>query len=115
MSGLLRSVVAIALGAGLSAPLYAVEGETTQPYADYQTALKRCDNLPETARARCIVNIRRTQPVAYSVAGSEANTTTVRDDPEADRVAAERECQAVMDNADRQRCIANAKDHFGRM
>lgn len=119
MCGALRSVVLAALGIGVCAPLYA-DYQTPLAYPGYQAALSRCDSLIDPdEQARCIVNIRPTVPGgtrASGVGNSEPNA--VKDgnaNKDAEYAAAFRECQAVIDAAERQRCIENAKDHLGRM
>jgi hypothetical protein len=117
VSGFSRSVVLLALGIGVSTPLFAVEGQSTQPYpGDYQAALRRCDNPPEAEQAKRIVNIRPTEPAATSSARGEVNAVTDgQANRDAEHAAAERECQAVIDSSERQRCVENAKEHFGRI
>ena len=116
----LRSILLAALGVGICAPLYADYPTTAPVYPGYQAALHRCDSLIDAdEQARCIVNIRPTVPGgtrAPDVANSEPNA--VKDgnaNKDAEYAAAFRECQAVIDAAERQRCIENAKDHLGRM
>lgn len=125
MSRLLTVIVAAGLGLGLAVPLYAADSQTgtsaartTPPYDGYKAAIKKCDNLPEPEQAKCIVNIR---PTGASGTGqsdaSSADASTVKDgssQKDSEYAAAMRECEAVS-TADKQRCIDNAKEHFGRM
>ena len=120
MSRALKSILLAALGIGVCAPLYADYQATAPVYPGYQAALSRCDSLIDPdEQARCIVNIRPTvpgSPRVPAVADSEPNT--IKDgnaNKDAEYAAAFRECQAVIDTAERQRCIENAKDHLGRM
>ena len=115
----LRSILLAALGVGICAPLYADYQTTTPVYPGHQAALSRCDSLSETEQARCIVNIRPTDPggtrtpaAAYSEPSTVKSGNANRD---AEYAAAFKECQAVTDAAEQQRCIDNAKDHLGRM
>jgi hypothetical protein len=125
MARLLTVILAAGLGLGVAVPLYADDSQTsapaartTQPYIGYQVAMKKCSNLPETEQAKCIVNIRPTAPSGMSSSGpSSADASAVKDgssEKDAEYAAAVRECQAV-GAADKQRCIDNAKEHFGRM
>ena len=114
MSRAVRSILLAALGIGVCAPLYA-DYQATTPYPGYEAALSRCDTLSDAERARCIVNIRPTVPGGAQTASySEPNAVKPgadRDDAYAEAV---KECQAVTDADDQQRCIQNAKDHLGR-
>jgi hypothetical protein len=114
----LRSILLAALGIGVCTPLYADYQTTTPFYPGYKAALSRCDSLPDTEQARCIVNIRPTEPVGTrppAVANSEPNTVKSGANRDDEYAEAFKECQAVTDVAERQRCIENAKDHLGRM
>ena len=79
--------------------------------------MNKCNNLAENERAKCIVSIRPTESSGLTdpaPTGSDANT--VKDgsaQKDAEYAAAVRECEAV-GAVDRQRCIDNAKEHFGR-
>ena len=124
ISRLLTVILAAGLGLGLAVPLYAADSQTsvpaarTTPYDGYQVAMKKCSNLPETEQAKCIVNIRPTSPSGMSSSDpSSADASAVKDgssQKDAEYAAAVRECEAVV-AADKQRCIDNAKEHFGRM
>ena len=122
MSGLLKTILTAALGLSISAPLYAADSPTNAPSNqttprddNYKAAMKKCDSLPQTEQAKCIVNIRPTDASrSGSAVASSTDTNTVKAGAErdADYAAAVKECEGA---ADRQRCIDNAKDHFGRM
>jgi hypothetical protein len=126
MSGLPRALVTAALGLSFAVMLYAADAQTsaanartTQPYrGDYRAALGKCNSLPETGRAKCIVNIRPTETLRASPSdAASSDSNTVKDgsaQKDAEYAAAVRECEAVS-AADRPRCVDNAKEHFGRM
>lgn len=126
MSGILRTILSAALGINFAVPLlYAADAQmsamtarTTQPYNGYKVAMNKCNNRPENERAKCIVNIRPTESSGViDPASTSSDATTVKDgsaQKDAEYAAAVRECEAVS-AADRQRCIDNAKEHFGRM
>jgi hypothetical protein len=124
MSGLFKTILTAALGIAAAAPLYAADAptnaptaRTTQPYDGYKTAMKKCRNLPETEQAKCIVNIKPTESSGTGPASTGSEASTVKDgsaQKDAEYAAALRECEAVS-AVDRQRCIDNAKEHFGRM
>jgi len=111
----LGSILLAAVGVGVCAPLYA-DSQTTTPYPGYEAALTRCDSLTDAERARCITNIRPTVPAGAQTAASYSEPNAVK--PGANRddeyAAALRECQAVTDATEQQRCIENAKEHLGR-
>lgn len=127
MSKLLNVALAAALGFAVCAPLYAADTSQSSKqtrstaWSDEQihAARDKCKNLTETHQAQCIVNIRPT-PAADKVAmtpGSSAEGNTVKDgtgQTEAEYAAAVKECEAA-NAADKDRCIAAAKEHFGRM
>ena len=125
MSGLLRTILTAAMGVSFAVPLYAADSQTsapiartTQPYDGYRVAMKKCNNLPETEQAKCIVNIRPTESSgAGPSTASSSDANTAKDgsaQKDAEYAAAVKECEAVS-AADRQRCIDNAKEHFGRV
>ena len=124
---LINAALAAALGFAVSAPLYAADtSQSPQAYrtaamsdADYRAAMDKCNWLTDTARAKCIVNIRPTPAGnnAYSPQGASSDANTVKDGTavtEAEYMAAVKECEGVV-AADRDRCINTAKEHFGRM
>jgi len=92
---------------------------TTTAWSDAQISAARdkCNGLTGTAQARCIVNIR---PVTAGDAmamnsgavSSDANVVKYGVGSEEEYTAALKECESA---ADKDRCISNAKDHFGRM
>jgi hypothetical protein len=92
---------------------------TTTAWTDAQinAARDKCNSLTGTAQARCIVNIR---PVTagdnvamYSSAvSSDENVVKHGVGNEEEYTAALKECESA---ADKDRCVSNAKDHFGRM
>ena len=118
---------AVALGFAGCAPLYAADTSQTPQSnrtaamsdAEYRAAMDKCNMLTDTARARCVVNIRPTPAGNYAAnpqpSSMEANT--VKDGTavtEAEYAAAVKECESVV-AADRDRCVNTAKEHFGRM
>lgn len=113
----LRGILLAALGASICMPLYA-DYETTPVYPGSQAALSRCDSLPDTnEQARCIVNIRSTEPAGTRASGmTNAEPNAVKPGANRDDEYAEalRQCQTMTDAADQQRCIQNAKEHLGR-
>ena len=126
MSKLLNVAIAAALGFAVSAPLYAAEtsdasmAKRTTALSDAQvrTAMDKCNNLTGTAHAKCIVNIRPT------AAGDRVAMTTdsAKDDnvvkhgkyTEEEYSAAVKECESA-DTANRDRCLSDANQRFGRM
>jgi hypothetical protein len=127
MSKLLNLALAAALGFAVSAPLYAADTSQSPQAnrtaamsdAEYRAAMDKCNTLTDTAKGRCIVNIRPT--AAAGAAGmpqdSTADANTVKDGnaiTEAEYSAAVKECESV-NAADKDRCINTAKEHFGRM
>ena len=116
MSRAVRSILLAALGIGVCAPLYA-DYQATTPYPGYDAALSRCDSLSDAERARCIVNIRPTVAAGSQTAASYSEPNAVKPGANRDDEYAEalKECQAITDANDQQRCIQNAKDHLGRM
>src|SRR5215831_10402169 len=109
----LGSILLAAVGVGVYAPLYA-DSQTTTPYPGYEAALSRCDTLSDAERARCIVNIRPTVPGAQTTSYSEPNAVKPGADRDEEYAEAVKECQAITDPDDQQRCVKNAKDHLGR-
>jgi hypothetical protein len=92
---------------------------TTAAWTDEQISAARdkCNSLTGTAQARCIVNIR---PVTagdnvalYTGAvSSDENVVKHGVGTEEEYTAALKGCESA---DDRDRCISNAKEHFGRM
>ena len=127
MSKLLNVALAAALGFGVSASLYAADTSqssqtkqsTSLSDAEVRAAMDKCNNLTGTPQAKCITNIRRT-PTGDKVANnasSPAEGGAVKDGTaqmEAEYAAAAKECEAAYD-ADMDRCVSTAKEHFGRM
>jgi hypothetical protein len=124
---LLNVALAAALGFAVCTPLYAADTSQTPQAsrtdtmsdADYRAAMDKCNKLTDTARGKCIVNIRPT-PAGSNAAnpqGSSTEANTVKDGTavtEAEYAAAVKECESVV-AADRERCVSTAKEHFGRM
>jgi len=123
MSKLLNAVLAASLGFAVSAPLYAADtpNRTTEAWSDsqYRTASNKCNALSGTEAAKCIVNIRRAGGGGSSLAVAVPdanNATTVKSGKfnEEEYMAAMKHCDAP-NVADKDRCVADVKDHFGRM
>jgi hypothetical protein len=128
MSKLLIVALAAALGFAVSAPLYAADTpqssqanqSTAWSDAQIRAAMDKCNNLTGTAHAKCIVNIRPAggggSSLATKVGDSSADANTVKSGTgtEEEYTAAVQKCASV-DAADRDRCMTDAKDHFGRM
>lgn len=122
MSKLLNIALAAALGFAVSAPLYAADTSqasqakqtTAMSDAEVRAATDKCNNLTGTAHAKCIVNIRPAGGGGSSLAvGVNENTVKSGNDTE-EYTAAVKKCESAK-AADKDRCIADAKDHFGRM
>jgi hypothetical protein len=128
MSKLLNVALAAALGFAVSAPLYAADTpqssqanqSTAWSDAQVRAAMDKCNNLTGTAQAKCIVNIRPAGGGGSSLAtkvgdsSADANTVKTGTGTEEEYTAAVQKC-ASADAADRDRCMTDAKDHFGRM
>jgi hypothetical protein len=93
---------------------------TTTAWTDDQIspAREKCNGLTGTAQAKCIVNIRSVTTPGYAVA-MNSGTTSSDENVVRHGVGTEEEYTAAIKGCesadDRERCIANAKDHFGRM
>ena len=125
MSKLLNTVLAASLGFAVSTPLYAADtsNRTTEAWSDsqYRSASNKCNSLSGTEAAKCIVNIRRAGGggsfLAVSVPdenGNNANTVKSGKFNEEEYMTAMKRCDAP-NVTDKDRCIADVKDHFGRM
>ena len=128
MSKLLNVALAAALGFAVSAPLYAADTTQASPAkrttamsdAEVRAAMDKCNNLTGTAHAKCIVNIRAAggggSSLAVGAGGASADENTVKTSKytEEEYTAAIKGCESA-NVPDRDRCIADAKDHFGRM
>jgi hypothetical protein len=127
MSKLLKAVLAAALGFAVSVPLYAADTtsradttRTTEAWSDsqYRAATNKCNALSGTEAAKCIVNIRRAggggSSLAVAVPDENANTVKSGKFNEEEYMAAMKRCDAP-NVTDKDRCVADVKDHFGRM
>jgi hypothetical protein len=125
MSKLLHLAVGAALGFAASTPMYAADTSDTNARsaawsdAQVRSAMEKCNNLTATARAKCIVNIRPAggggSSLAVAVGGSaDENTVKHGAGTEEEYTAAVKKCESA-DAANRDRCIADVKEHFGRM
>jgi hypothetical protein len=125
MSKFLYMVLGASLGFAVSVPLYAADttSRTTEAWSDsqYRAAANKCNALNGTEAAKCIVNIRRAggggSSLAVGVPGENANgANTVKSGgyTEEEYSAAVKTCESP-NTVDRDRCIADAKDHYGRM
>ena len=121
MSKLLNVALAAALGFAVSAPLYAADTQnrtTAWSDSEVRTAMDKCNNLTATAKSKCIVNIRPTAGDRTSMTpGSNTEANVVKDGnarAEEEYSAAVKQCESA--NApDRDRCVATAREKFGRM
>ncbi len=122
MSKLLHAIIGASLGFAAAAPLYAADtGRTTEAWSDSQvrTAMDKCKGLKATEQAKCIVNIRPAggggSSLAVGVAdSSDARTVKAGNYTEEEYTAAIKQCDSPK-TTDRERCIAEVKDHYGRM
>lgn len=118
MSKFLSASIGIAIGFMAAAPLQAADGPRTEAWSDAQVraAMDKCKGLTGSERARCIVNIRPAGGGGSSVATSVADEKVVRQSVGSDEefTAAMKKCDSAEPNA-KDRCIADVKDHFGRM
>ena len=127
MSRLLSIAIGAALGCAVSAPLYAADTVQsssnvthTAAMSDTQAseALDKCKHMTGTEGARCVVNIR---PAGGG--GSSRAVSVMEDDENAVKTGlfTDDEYAAAVKHCDngkpknRDRCIANVKDSFGRM
>ncbi len=126
MSKLLNVAIAAALGVAVSAPVYAAETSdasranrtTAMSDAQVRTAMDKCNNLTGTARSKCIVNIRPTaagsKVAATSDSATDDNVVKHGKYTEEEYSAAVKQCEST-DTADRDRCLSDANQRFGRM
>jgi hypothetical protein len=119
MSKLICAVLGASLGFATCAPLYAAEAGRSEAWPDSQVraALDKCKSAPANERAKCIVNIRPAggggSSVAVAVADSrDAKTVKAGVESDEEYMAAIKQCDS---SKDKERCIADVKDHFGRM
>jgi hypothetical protein len=121
MSTLRNVAFGVALGFAVSAPGYSADTpRVSQPKADawsdaqVRAAMDKCNNMTGTEQARCIVNIRPAGGGGSSVAAGVADENTVKTGKYTDEeyMAAMKKCDTAND---RDRCVADVKDHFGRM
>ena len=115
MSKILNLAIGAALGVAASAPLYAADAARTEAWSDAQVkaAMDKCHTLPADQQGKCITNIR---PVTSrtTVMNNEENTVKSGKYTEEEYSAAIKKCDAPSVN-DKEGCIANVKDHYGRM
>ena len=121
MSKLLNVVIGASLGFAISAPLYAANSTQSEAWSDSQVraAMDKCKGLKSGEQAKCIVNIRPAggggSSLAVSVPDSGSSTTVKAGKyTEEEYTAAIKQCEAP-NVSDKERCIADTKDHFGRM
>jgi len=86
--------------------------------AQISAAREKCNDLSGTDRAKCIINIRPVTATGENVAMHRASSdeATVKHGigTEEEYTAAVKECDSAS-GAEKDRCVANVKDHFGRM
>lgn len=127
MSRLISIAIGAALGFAASVPLYAADVQSTTN-ANTQTAamsdsqanaaLEKCRSMTGTEGARCVVNIRpaggggSSRAMSVEVEDENAVKTGLFTDDE--YAAAVKHCEAGKPK-NRERCIANVRDSFGRM
>lgn len=121
MSKLLKVLLGASLGFAVSAPLYAAEAARTETWSDAQvrSAMDKCYSMPAADQAKCIVNIRPSGGGGSSQAVGVADASsarTVKSDryTEEEYMAAVKQCEGPKVK-DKERCMADVKDHFGRM
>ena len=123
MSKLLKVALAAAFGFAVSAPLYAADTQANRSPAlsdsEVRTAMDKCNKLHQNDRAKCIVNIRRTDAGDRNAMtpGSNTQDNTVKDGTaraEEEYSAALKQCEAA-NPSDKDRCVTTAKERFGRM
>jgi len=132
MKKLQNLALAAALGFAVGAPLFAAdtswntENNRSTAWSDAQvkSALDKCNNLPENAQAKCIVNIRPT-PAGDTYAATSSGQSSYNLSSEADvvkdgnaraeqeRIAAIEQCQSWYAN-DVDRCVIAVTERFGR-
>jgi hypothetical protein len=118
MSKLLYMALGASLGFALSAPLYAAVAPQSTKWSDSQVrdAMDKCNGLTGTDRAKCVVNIRPAGGGGSSLAVGVPDEKTVKSGKytEEEYMAAIKTCESA-NVSDRDSCIADAKDHYGRM
>lgn len=91
---------------------------TTQAWSDSKVsaATSKCDALTGTEAARCVVNIRPEGGGGSSVATAVTAENVVKAGvpTEEEYMAAMKHCDAA-DVSDRDRCVTDVKERFGRM
>ena len=131
MKKLQNLALATVLGFAVSAPLFAAdtswntENNRSAAWSDAQVnaALDKCNNLPENAQAKCIVNIRP-MPAGDTYAATSGQSSynlsseadVVKDGnarAEQERTAAIEQCQSWYAN-DVDRCVITVTERFGR-
>ena len=118
MSKLINATFGVAIGFMAAAPLLAADAPRTEAWTDAQVraAMDKCKGLTGSERAKCTVNIRPAGGGGSSVATSVPDENVVKQSAGSDEefTAAMKRCDSAEANA-RDRCVADVKDHFGRM
>jgi hypothetical protein len=118
MSKLLYVLLGASLGFAVSVPLYAADAPQSAAWSDSQvrSAMDKCNAMPTTDRAKCIVNIRAAGGGGSSLAVGVADEKTVKtgNATEEEYMAAIKKCD-LSNAGDKDRCVAEVKDHYGRM
>ena len=121
ISRFLKVILGASLGFAISAPSYAADAPRTEAWSDSQVraAMDKCNSMPAADQAKCIVNIRPSGGGGSSQAVGVADASsakTVKSDryTEEEYMAAVKQCEGPKVK-DKERCMADAKDHFGRM
>ena len=121
LSKFLKVVLGASLGFAVSAPLYAADATRTEAWSDSQVraAMDKCKTMPAADQVKCTVNIRPAGGggSSHAVGVADASSaTTVKSGKftEEEYMAAVKQCEGP-NVSDRERCIADTKDHFGRM
>ncbi len=115
MSKLLNIAAAAGLGIAACMPVFAATAVNTEAWSEsrIKSAMDKCNGLTGTERARCTVNIRPAggggSSLAVSVPGDTVKQAQGSDE---DFMAEIKKCDGAKDP---ERCIADVKDHFGRM
>jgi hypothetical protein len=118
MSKFVSATMGVAIGLMAAGPLLAADAPRTEAWSDAQVraAMDKCKTFTGSERARCIVNIRPAGGGGSSVASSVPDEKVVRQSLGSDEefTAAMKKCDSA-DASAKDRCIADVKDHFGRM
>ena len=118
MSKIINLAVGAAFAVVVGAPVHAADNGRVEAWSDAQvrTAMDKCKGLGPQERARCVVNIRPMGGGGSSLAVSVPDDKIVKQGVgnEEEYTAALKKCDSA-EGAARDRCVADIKDHYGRM